>query len=307
MTPAGRGGRRRADRAGRALRRRGAAGHARAATTSSTSPPCRSTRARPTRTSRVDINMVGNHNVIAAAADDGVRRLVFASSASVYGDPRALPMSEDGPLHPLTPYCIGKLAGEDLLRLLRAPEGPVLDRAAVLQRLRARPEDQRLLHLGDQPLRQAARGPASRRSSTARASSRWTSSTCTTSPGRSCWRWTSERDNLPINIGTGIDTTVAELAEILIEAVGADVEPHLQPPRRPGEPPRRRHHPAPAEVLGWEPTHRRSGQGMADLVAGPAVSDPDPARAAAEPVQPPRLGGRRARRSARAPGSAPSP
>ena len=43
----------------------------------------------------IDINMVGNQNVFAAAADEGVRRLVFASSASVYGDPDKLPMHED--------------------------------------------------------------------------------------------------------------------------------------------------------------------------------------------------------------------
>src|SRR5947209_7748978 len=54
----------------------------------------------------IDINMVGNHNVFAAAADQGVRRVVFASSASVYGDPKVLPMHEDDPLNPLTPYCI---------------------------------------------------------------------------------------------------------------------------------------------------------------------------------------------------------
>jgi len=63
----------------------------------------------------MDINMIGNHNVIAAAADHGVRRLVFASSASVYGEPKKLPMHEDDELSPLTPYCISKRAGEDLL------------------------------------------------------------------------------------------------------------------------------------------------------------------------------------------------
>ena len=34
---------------------------------------------------------------------------------------------------------------------------------------------------------------------------------------------------MPINVGTGIDTTVAELAEILIDAVGVDVEPQFNP------------------------------------------------------------------------------
>jgi UDP-glucose 4-epimerase len=63
----------------------------------------------------MDINMIGNHNVFAAAADHGVERLVYCSSASVYGDPESLPMHEDDRLNPLTPYCIAKRAGEDLL------------------------------------------------------------------------------------------------------------------------------------------------------------------------------------------------
>src|SRR4051812_37464895 len=71
----------------------------------------------------IDINMTGNHNVFAAAADHGVQRLVFASSASVYGDPKKLPMHEDDRLNPLTPYCIAKRAGEDLLGFYQRQKG----------------------------------------------------------------------------------------------------------------------------------------------------------------------------------------
>src|SRR5262245_16947390 len=71
----------------------------------------------------IDINMVGNHNVFAAAADHRVRRLVFASSASVYGEPKRLPMREDDQLNPLTPYCISKRAGEDLLGFYQRHKG----------------------------------------------------------------------------------------------------------------------------------------------------------------------------------------
>ncbi|WP_374946228.1 NAD-dependent epimerase/dehydratase family protein, partial [Agreia sp.] len=39
----------------------------------------------------------------------------------------------------------------------------------------------------------------------------------------------SEKGNVPINVGTGIDTTVEQLARILIDAVGADVEPQFNP------------------------------------------------------------------------------
>ena len=42
--------------------------------------------------------------------------MVFASSASVYGDPDRLPMSEDSLLKPITPYCIGKSTVENIAR-----------------------------------------------------------------------------------------------------------------------------------------------------------------------------------------------
>ena len=69
------------------------------------------------------INTIGSHNVIAAAADHGVRRLVFCSSASVYGDPKRLPMHEDDELSPQTPYCISKRTGEDLLDFYQRRSG----------------------------------------------------------------------------------------------------------------------------------------------------------------------------------------
>ena len=61
--------------------------------------------------------------MFAAAAAHGVRRLVFASSASVSGDPRTIPMHEDDRLDPLTPYCISKRAGEDLLAYYQRQKG----------------------------------------------------------------------------------------------------------------------------------------------------------------------------------------
>ena len=76
---------------------------------------------------------------------------------------------------------------------------------------------------------------------------------------------TSEQANVPVNIGTGIDTSIADLARILIDAVGADVEPHLQPPRRARQPPRRRHRPAPRRCSASSRASR-SRTGMADLI-----------------------------------------
>jgi nucleoside-diphosphate-sugar epimerase len=59
-----------------------------------------------------EVNVSGTLNVLRAAQKNGVKRFVFASSASVYGDQTVLPIGEDNPLHPLTPYGASKLAGE---------------------------------------------------------------------------------------------------------------------------------------------------------------------------------------------------
>jgi UDP-glucose 4-epimerase len=202
----------------------------------------------------IDINVVGENNVFAAAADHGIERVVFASSASVYGDPETLPMREDGPVSPLTPYCIAKLAGEQLLdfyarrsgltwiglrffnvygpgqkptayytsvinhfvKRLRAGEPPVIDGSGE--------QSMDFVHVHDiaRSVVMALDAPA-------------------------------DKANVPINIGTGIDTTVAELARTLIAAVGVNVEPQFNPrevlvSRRAADITRAR------EVLGWEPT-----------------------------------------------------
>jgi UDP-glucose 4-epimerase len=200
----------------------------------------------------MDVNITGAHNVFAAAADHHVRRVVFASSASVYGDPRTLPMREDDDLAPLTPYCIAKRAGEDLLRYYRRAAGlswvalrlfnvygPGQKTTAYytsvinhfVERLRA----------GEAPVIDG-RGEQSMDfvhvHDVARAAV----------AALEC-----ERADTAVNVGTGVDTTVATLAKILIEAVGADVAPRFVPrdvlvTRRAADITRAR------EVLGWEPT-----------------------------------------------------
>jgi UDP-glucose 4-epimerase len=211
----------------------------------------------------LDINLIGEHNVFAAAADHGIERLVFCSSASVYGDPKHLPMHEDDELDPLTPYCISKRAGEDLLRFyqrraglnwialrffnvygpgqkttayytsvinhfvnrLRAGEPPVIDGKGEQSM------DFIHVHYIARAIVLALRAP---------------------------------RGNVAINVGTGIDTSIAELARILIEAAGVDVEPIFNPrevlvSRRAADITRAR------EILGFTPTVAVR-DGMTDLI-----------------------------------------
>jgi UDP-glucose 4-epimerase len=202
----------------------------------------------------VDINVVGSNNVFKAAADLGVRRVVFASSASVYGDPDTLPMTEDSPLRPLTPYCIGKATGERLLDYYGRRSsltwialrffnvyGPGQKVTAyytsVINHFVNR------LRTGQPPIIDG-KGEQSMDFVHVHDIARSVVMSLDADPAKA---------NLAINIGTGIDTTVTELARMLIAAVGLDVEPQFNP--RDVLVSRRAAHIARAqEVLGWEPT-----------------------------------------------------
>jgi UDP-glucose 4-epimerase len=213
----------------------------------------------------VDVNIVGANNVFKAAADLGVRRMVYASSASVYGDPQRLPMHEDDPLDPLTPYCIGKATGERLLGYYarRSPMtwialrffnvyGPGQKATAYytsvinhfVNRLRA----------GEPPIIDG-RGEQSMDFVHVHDIARAAVLALDVEPARA---------NVPINVGTGIDTSVAELARTLIAAVGLDLEPQFRPrdvlvSRRAADNARA------LDILGWKPTIDVA-TGMQDLV-----------------------------------------
>lgn len=212
----------------------------------------------------LEINLLGTEHTFAAAADAGVRRVVFASSASVYGEPESLPMREDGPLAPQTPYCISKLAGEHLLGFYRRTRGlsgialrlfnvygPGQRRDAYYttvvlsfteRLLAAEPpvidgdgaQTMDFVHVRDVAAAFAA-------------------------------ALTCPADAAVCNVGTGTQTSVAELARILSELVGSGAEPRFRPrdvlvTRRAADVRRA------AEVLGWR---ARIGvkEGLAEVVA----------------------------------------
>lgn len=200
----------------------------------------------------MDINTIGEHNVFAAAADLGVKRLVFASSASVYGEPEKLPMHEDDRLNPLTPYCISKRTGEDLLGYYQRAKGLSW---IALRFFNVYGEGQKTtayytsvinhfvnrLKNGQAPIIDGE-GQQSMDFIHVKDIARAT-----------VMALEAQTDNLAINVGTGIDTTIATLAEILIDAVGVEVKPEFNPrevlaSRRAADTTRAR------EVLGFEPT-----------------------------------------------------
>ena len=64
-----------------------------------------------------EANVTATLNILVAARDAGVRRLVFAGSSSVYGDTPTLPKREDMPTKPLSPYALQKLVGEQYCQM----------------------------------------------------------------------------------------------------------------------------------------------------------------------------------------------
>lgn len=71
----------------------------------------------------LDVNVSGTYNVAEAARDLGVRKVVYSSSASVYGDALAIPMTEEHPFNNRTMYGATKIAGEQFFRSFHEQNG----------------------------------------------------------------------------------------------------------------------------------------------------------------------------------------
>jgi len=59
-----------------------------------------------------ETNALGTFNILDASVNSDVKKVVYASSAAVYGEPEYTPIDEKHPLHPISPYGASKLAGE---------------------------------------------------------------------------------------------------------------------------------------------------------------------------------------------------
>jgi nucleoside-diphosphate-sugar epimerase len=70
-----------------------------------------------------DVNITGTLNVLLAARDAGVRRVVAASSSSVYGETPTLPKHEGITPQPLSPYALSKLTGEHYISVFNKVYG----------------------------------------------------------------------------------------------------------------------------------------------------------------------------------------
>jgi nucleoside-diphosphate-sugar epimerase len=183
----------------------------------------------------IAVNVTGTANVFAAAKSAGVRRVVYASSSSVYGDSEELPKIEGREGRVLSPYALSKRMNEELAELFahrfamelvglryfnvygprQDPEGPY---AAVIPRFfRACLSGSSPVLFGD--------GEQSR-DFTYVEDAVSANLLAATAPSDAC--------GSAYNVGGGARTTVRELARQVAEVVGAPVTPRSEPPR-PGD------------------------------------------------------------------------
>jgi len=66
-----------------------------------------------------EVNVTGTLNVLIAARDNKVKKVVNTSSCAIYGDAPGLPKKEDMPVNPLSPYAVTKMAGEEYCQIFQ--------------------------------------------------------------------------------------------------------------------------------------------------------------------------------------------
>ena len=178
--------------------------------------------------SAVEVNIVGTFNVIEAAQAAGVKKVVYSSSASVYGDAIETPMTEEHPFNNRTTYGATKIAGEQLFRAFNEQHGldyvglrymnvygPRMDYKGTYVSVIMKVLDK--IEAGEAP---QIFGDGSQAydfvhvSDVARAN---------------ILALTSDATDVDLNVGTGVKTTIKELVDALLEITGADVEPEYLP------------------------------------------------------------------------------
>jgi UDP-glucose 4-epimerase len=178
--------------------------------------------------SALEVNVVGTYNVVEAAASAGVKKVVYSSSASVYGDAAFTPMTEDHPFNNRTMYGATKIAGEQFFRAFY--EQHKLDYVGLryMNIYGPRMDDKgtyvsvimKVLDRVDQGLPPIIFGDGSQAydfvhvDDVARAN---------------ILAAQAEATDQFFNIGIGVKTTIRELVDQLLEITGSDLAPEFRP------------------------------------------------------------------------------
>jgi UDP-glucose 4-epimerase len=181
-----------------------------------------------------DVNVVGTLNLLVAARDAGVKRVVYSASSSAYGETMVLPKVETLPSDPLSPYAVNKLTGELYCRVFSRVYGletvslryfnvfgprqdPTSQYSAVIPRfIQAMLGGQRPVIYGD--------GEQSRDFAYVQNAVEASLLACT-APGVA---------GETINVGCGDRVTLNELVRMIGRLIGRDIEP-IYEAARPGD------------------------------------------------------------------------
>lgn len=178
--------------------------------------------------SAFDVNVRGTFNVLEACVQQKVRRLVYSSSASVYGDAVAEPMTEDHPFKNTNFYGATKIAGEAMCRAIHHRFG--LDYVGLrYMNVYGPRQDYRGAYVAVmmKMLDHIARGVAPRvYGDGSQAYDFVHARDC--AAANICAMKASTTDRF-YNVGTGIRTSIKELASMLLELAGSDLAIEFEP------------------------------------------------------------------------------
>jgi UDP-glucose 4-epimerase len=180
-----------------------------------------------TRNPREDyeVNIGGTLNVLLAVRELGIRRLVYSSSASVYGNPRYLPINEDDATNMLSPYAVSKFAGENYCKAFYESYGvsTAVVRYSNVYGIRQRPDNPYCGVIAK--FFEAAMAGQSPRIHGDGEQTRDFTYIDDVVEGTLQATFNSKAEGQVYNVGTGRETTINQLARTIIEITGAKVEP----------------------------------------------------------------------------------
>jgi UDP-glucose 4-epimerase len=199
-----------------------------------------------------EVNVLGTVRLLQGCVEHGVGQVIFASTGgAVYGEQQAFPAEEDHPQYPISPYGVSKLAGERYLHYYRVQHGLpyVALRYANVYGPRQDPHGEAgvvAIFCGNL---------AAGRTSTINGTGEQTRDYVYVGDVARANVLALESEAPPgaYNIGTGVETSVNRLYELLREASGRDLAPG-HGPAKPGEQARSSVDPAKASgAMGWRP------------------------------------------------------
>jgi UDP-glucose 4-epimerase len=178
--------------------------------------------------SAIDVNVVGTWNVVEAAQECGIKRIVYSSSASVYGDALESPMTEEHPFNNRTLYGATKIGGEQFFRAFNEQHGldyvglrymniygPRMDYKGTYVSVIMKVLDR--IEAGEAPV---VFGDGSQAYDFVHVSD--------VARGNILALKSDATDEF-FNVGMGVRTTISELVGLLLELTGSELEPEYRP------------------------------------------------------------------------------